>query len=310
MKNKYKAGILAFFLGVIGGHKFYLGKKFQGIIYILLFWTTLPVIFGIIEGIILFTINKEKFDKKYNNSGTKISLKRKLACSSSLLVIIFLTFFFLIVIVGNQKPEESVKKKINTLEKNLNFDIKAEQKGNIVFVDIMTNIPLPVKVAVGINLQEQKPKAISIGTSKFVTLTDNPYPVIFDISREKLPTGKYNVEVDFYPKWGAKDGHKLAKKIKTRISASLPISLITSYGNVNERKEKDRLLKWVFENVIIGTSINVVQTKIGKYEVLEVLNRNPRIIKAYYYKKIDLTIFVNILKGEVATWRLGKQNSL
>ncbi|HKL73746.1 MAG TPA: TM2 domain-containing protein, partial [Clostridia bacterium] len=48
MKNKYIAALLAIFLGLFGVHKFYLGQKTAGIVYLIFFWTGIPEILGII----------------------------------------------------------------------------------------------------------------------------------------------------------------------------------------------------------------------------------------------------------------------
>ena len=53
--NKVAYGLFAILLGWIGVHKFYAGKTMWDIVYILLSWTTIPYIFGIIEGIIGLT---------------------------------------------------------------------------------------------------------------------------------------------------------------------------------------------------------------------------------------------------------------
>ena len=55
-KSKTTAVILALFLGDIGIHKFYLGQAGQGIIYLLLCWTFIPVILSIID-IIHYLLN-------------------------------------------------------------------------------------------------------------------------------------------------------------------------------------------------------------------------------------------------------------
>lgn len=66
MKNKSTAGILAILLGGLGVHKFYLGKTGIGIVYLLFFWTGIPVIVGLIEGIQYLTMSDNKFNHRYN----------------------------------------------------------------------------------------------------------------------------------------------------------------------------------------------------------------------------------------------------
>ena len=64
-KNKALAGILAIFLGSFGIHKFYLGRKFAGVLYLLFFWTQIPAILGVIDGLVILAQSDEKFKKKY-----------------------------------------------------------------------------------------------------------------------------------------------------------------------------------------------------------------------------------------------------
>lgn len=65
-KSKTTAGILAIFLGFIGIHKFYLGKWGQGLIYLLLCWTYIPAILGVIEGIRYLISTDEVFARKHD----------------------------------------------------------------------------------------------------------------------------------------------------------------------------------------------------------------------------------------------------
>lgn len=65
MKNRYVAAILAFFLGGLGVHKFYLGK-WTGIFYLVLCWTYIPSVVALIEGILYLTSSDEVFNEKYN----------------------------------------------------------------------------------------------------------------------------------------------------------------------------------------------------------------------------------------------------
>src|SRR5437899_3226308 len=56
-KSKIAAGLLAILLGDFGIHKFYLGQVGLGIVYLLFFWTLIPGIIGIVEGIIYLTMS-------------------------------------------------------------------------------------------------------------------------------------------------------------------------------------------------------------------------------------------------------------
>ncbi|MBS5798046.1 MAG: NINE protein [Dysgonomonas mossii] len=72
MKNKTVAALLAIFLGCLGIHKFYLGKGWQGVLYLLITVFTLGIagiiiaIISLIEGIILISMSDKEFDMKYN----------------------------------------------------------------------------------------------------------------------------------------------------------------------------------------------------------------------------------------------------
>ncbi|TRU24990.1 MAG: NINE protein [Microcystis aeruginosa Ma_SC_T_19800800_S464] len=49
MRNRTIAALLAFFLGYLGIHKFYLGENLAGILYLLFFWTFIPGIIAFFE---------------------------------------------------------------------------------------------------------------------------------------------------------------------------------------------------------------------------------------------------------------------
>lgn len=65
VKSKIAAALLAFFLGGIGVHKFYLGKVGSGILYLLFCWTGIPSIFALIDGIVYLCTSDENFMIKY-----------------------------------------------------------------------------------------------------------------------------------------------------------------------------------------------------------------------------------------------------
>lgn len=64
-RNKWVAILLAFFLGVFGIHKFYLGRTGLGVLYLLFCWTGIPAIVGIVEAVIYLTMTDAEFDAKY-----------------------------------------------------------------------------------------------------------------------------------------------------------------------------------------------------------------------------------------------------
>ena len=67
IKSRMIAVILAILLGGLGIHKFYIGRHGWGFIYLILFWTGIPLIVGIVEGIIYLTSTStdEEFSAKY-----------------------------------------------------------------------------------------------------------------------------------------------------------------------------------------------------------------------------------------------------
>lgn len=64
-KDKTVAILLAFLLGGIGAHKFYLGSPGWGLIYLLFCWTFIPAVAAAIEGLIYLTQSDEKFARAY-----------------------------------------------------------------------------------------------------------------------------------------------------------------------------------------------------------------------------------------------------
>jgi TM2 domain-containing membrane protein YozV len=73
MKDKNIAGILALLLGGFGAHRFYLGQVGLGFFYLIFFWFPLIWIIGLIDAIVLFAMDKAKFDVTYNKSFVKVT---------------------------------------------------------------------------------------------------------------------------------------------------------------------------------------------------------------------------------------------
>lgn len=50
--NKIAYVLFAILLGGVGAHKFYVGKVGLGVLYLIFFWTCVPALIGLIEGIL------------------------------------------------------------------------------------------------------------------------------------------------------------------------------------------------------------------------------------------------------------------
>lgn len=79
MKKKSVAATLALFMGIFGVHRFYLGQRFLGILYMVLFFITftisvdehvpavmIPALLGFIDAVLLSVMPLPEFDEKYN----------------------------------------------------------------------------------------------------------------------------------------------------------------------------------------------------------------------------------------------------
>ena len=66
IRSKYAAAALAFFLGGLGAHKFYLGKSAQGILMLIFCWTYIPSFIAFIDFIVLLCSSDQAFMQKYN----------------------------------------------------------------------------------------------------------------------------------------------------------------------------------------------------------------------------------------------------
>ncbi|WET47928.1 TM2 domain-containing protein [Chryseobacterium indologenes] len=65
-KDKNIASILAFLLGGLGIHRFYLGQVLLGFMYLIFCWTLIPVFISVIDFFVFIFMSQNKFDLKYN----------------------------------------------------------------------------------------------------------------------------------------------------------------------------------------------------------------------------------------------------
>lgn len=65
-KSRIVAGVLALLLGGFGVHRFYLGQIGRGMLYLLFFWTCVPGIIALVEGIVYLCGSEAAFNAKFN----------------------------------------------------------------------------------------------------------------------------------------------------------------------------------------------------------------------------------------------------
>jgi hypothetical protein len=65
-KDRTTAALLAFFLGGIGAHRFYLGDTTMGILFLLFSWSGIPALIGLIEGIQFLSMTDEVFHYRFS----------------------------------------------------------------------------------------------------------------------------------------------------------------------------------------------------------------------------------------------------
>ena len=163
----------------------------------------------------------------------------------------------------------------------------------------------------GLGLADQDPDDVFIGTSKRITIKNGRATAT--ISKPGLPSGKYEVEVSFYPRWGPQDSIAKAAGANSEIHALQTVA-IEGTGEppegraaTGERSAVDHGERLRWNSLGIGLIGSAVSANIDS-SPSRVLS--PRIIKAYYFKSLDMTIFVNELKGRGISLENGSRNAV
>ena len=197
----------------------------------------------------------------------------------------------------------------STVARPAEFEIEVVPKvvgPSEVEVEVATNIPGTIEVMLGLGLAGQKPDDVFIGTDKRIAVKDGR--ATSRIGKPGLPAGKYEVEVSFYLSWGLQDDTAKAAGVTSDIHAREIVRLegTGESPEAAQRRRNDR--SWVIGNVYAGSrwSRSYWVARFGEPEQLTTTSWNPRIIKAYYFESLDMTIFTNELKGEVSHWRSGR----
>lgn len=175
-----------------------------------------------------------------------------------------------------------------------------------VEVQVSTNIPGTIEAMLSLGLAGQKPDDVFIGISERITIRNGRASET--IGERSLPSGQYEVEVSFYPRWGFKDDEARKTGISSTIRVQRTIELLGTGEAAHIAQSRQNGQRWVMGNVYGGTPWNRAYwiKRFGEPDEIAVTRLNPNIIKAYYFPSLDMTIFVNELRGQVSHWRTSR----
>lgn len=181
------------------------------------------------------------------------------------------------------------------------------QDGKWLIMPLSTNIPGDIEVMASVRLAGQAPDDIAVGTSQRVPVLGGRGEAVIQLT--ELPQGDYEVGATFYPRWGFGESEKISS-IDESITSETQVLAITGSGEPSEvYLEREEGQAWVMNNVFPGTpwEPETFRARFGEWEEFPATTRNPDIIKNYYFPSLDMTVVVNELKGEIATWGMQRE---
>jgi TM2 domain-containing membrane protein YozV len=83
---------LTFLLGGFGAHKFYLGKHWQGTLYLVFFWTLIPSLIALVEFIVYAFTSEDKLRQRY--------AERPLGATRRSLIVLAVGMLLVLAVIG------------------------------------------------------------------------------------------------------------------------------------------------------------------------------------------------------------------
>jgi len=176
-------------------------------------------------------------------------------------------------------------------------------EGNRVQIEVTTNIPGIIEVMVALSLAGQKPDDTYIGKDARITVKEGKGQVSLDASA--LPSGKYEVEASFYPRWGFKDARSKKAKITETLEAKEAINLSGS-----GKFPAEKLTKLYLRTEPAGARIRIlnirpkfhqgITLKPGKYHI-EISFPGYHTIKKWIFldgDNVDRTIDIKLINTD------------
>ena len=152
-----------------------------------------------------------------------------------------------------------------------------------------------------------------IGNGSRITVADQTGVARVSMRQDArlLPSGTYDAEISFYPRWGAAQSPESTRRISEPIHGIGILEFSGSAETADEATFRSEAQRWVMLNVAAGDrwDIDAFEQRLGPSEEIEVENRT-RVIVAHYFSRADMTIFVNVPLDEVVVWRIGRETRL
>lgn len=78
----------------MGVHKVYLGQGFRGVLYALFFWTLIPAVVGVIEGIGYYGMSDEEWSSRYGSvpPTSRFGAGLLIGCAVCIVLVLVATF--------------------------------------------------------------------------------------------------------------------------------------------------------------------------------------------------------------------------
>ena len=102
-KSKLAAGLLAIVIGGLGVHRFYLGQ-WWGVFYLLLFWTAIPGLISLIEGIVFLATSQESWDVRHNDGKPNLGSEGSAGLVIALVAAVFIGFMVIGILAAIAIP--------------------------------------------------------------------------------------------------------------------------------------------------------------------------------------------------------------
>jgi len=179
-----------------------------------------------------------------------------------------------------------------------------------VELDINTNIPGTIEVMANIGLRNQKGNDLYVGTdNEKVVLKQGAGKAIFDVS--KLPRGKYEAEVGFYPDWGFKDAASRASGIRKDIEVNQPIEFaIRSSVSASQEIERKQQKEWAINHALPDApwKASMWRERLGNFTIQAVTDDgwDSTTVQDYYFGSIDMRVRVNSRLHKILTLEDGR----